>query len=36
MLIGLCSKNNESDVLGVFNGRDDMILKRDHIMAVAH
>jgi len=33
MLVCLCSKNNESDVFGVFDGRKDMILKRDHITA---
>jgi FkbH-like protein len=33
MLVCPCSKNNESDVLGVFDGRKDMILKRDHIAA---
>lgn len=31
MLVCLCSKNNESDVLAVFDGRKDMVLKRDHI-----
>jgi FkbH-like protein len=31
MLVCLCSKNNESDVLAVFDDRKDMILKRDHI-----
>jgi len=33
MLICLCSKNNETDVLAVFDGRKDMILKREHIVA---
>ena len=33
MLVCLCSKNNESDVLAVFDGRSDMILKREHITA---
>ena len=33
MLVCLCSKNNESDVLGVFAVREDMILTRDHIAA---
>jgi FkbH-like protein len=33
MLVCLCSKNNESDVLTVFDGRSDMILKREHITA---
>ena len=31
MLICLCSRNNERDVLDVFDCRDDMILKRNHI-----
>jgi FkbH-like protein len=31
MLVCLCSKNTESDVLAVFDDRKDMILKRDHI-----
>ncbi len=31
MLVCLCSKNNEPDVLGVFDVRKDMILTRDHI-----
>jgi len=34
MLICLCSRNNESDVLDVFDRRDDMVLKRDHIAAL--
>jgi FkbH-like protein len=33
MLICLCSKNNEEDVLEVFASRSDMILRRDHITA---
>lgn len=33
MLICLCSKNNEEDVLEVFGCRNDMILRRDHISA---
>lgn len=33
MLICLCSKNNESDVVAVFDGRKDMILKPEHIAA---
>ncbi|MDB9371273.1 HAD-IIIC family phosphatase [Nodularia spumigena CS-586/05] len=33
MLICLCSKNNEADVLEVFEKRSDMILKREHIIA---
>ena len=33
MLICLCSRNNESDVLDVFDRREDMILKRNHIAA---
>ena len=31
MLVCLCSKNNESDVLAVFDYRKDMVLKRDHL-----
>lgn len=31
MLVCLCSKNNESDVLAVFDHRKDMVLKREHI-----
>jgi FkbH-like protein len=33
MLICLCSKNNQEDVLEVFASRDDMTLTRDHITA---
>jgi FkbH-like protein len=33
MLICLCSRNNERDVLDVFDCRDDMILKQNHITA---
>lgn len=33
MLLCLCSKNNEKDVLEVFDGRPDMVLKRDHLVA---
>ena len=33
MLICLCSKNNEKDVLGVFEHRADMPLKRDHVVS---
>jgi FkbH-like protein/FkbM family methyltransferase len=30
-LLCLCSKNNESDVMAVFDKRDDMVLKRKHL-----
>lgn len=33
MLLCLCSKNNEEDVLDVFARRSDMILTRDHMTA---
>jgi FkbH-like protein/FkbM family methyltransferase len=33
MLICLCSKNNEEDVMEVFRQRDDMLLKLDHLVA---
>ncbi len=33
MLICLCSKNNEEDVVDVFEQRSDMPLRRDHIVA---
>jgi FkbH-like protein/FkbM family methyltransferase len=33
MLLCLCSKNNESDVLAVFNQRADMPLKREHLVS---
>ena len=32
-LLCLCSKNIESDVLDVFEQREDMILKRDHLVS---
>jgi FkbH-like protein len=32
MLICLCSKNNEADVLEVFEQREDMILQRQHLV----
>ncbi|HET9359033.1 MAG TPA: amino acid adenylation domain-containing protein, partial [Vicinamibacterales bacterium] len=32
-LICLCSKNQESDVLEVFDRRDDMVLRRDHLVS---
>ena len=32
-LLCLCSKNDESDVLDVFEQRPDMVLKRDHLVA---
>jgi FkbH-like protein len=32
-LLALCSKNHESDVLGVFAQRPDMVLKRDHLVS---
>lgn len=32
MLLCLCSKNTESDVWSVFDNRQDMILKRDHLV----
>jgi FkbH-like protein len=32
-LLCLCSKNDESDVLEVFDKRPDMILKRDHLVS---
>ena len=32
-LICLCSKNDESDVLEVFDKRSDMILKREHLVS---
>src|SRR5262249_37172687 len=31
-LLGLCSKNNEADVLAVLDHRAEMILKRDHLV----
>ncbi len=33
MLVCLCSKNNEADVFEIFDKRDDMILKRDHLVS---
>ncbi|GAB4211251.1 MAG: hypothetical protein OHK0022_45590 [Roseiflexaceae bacterium] len=33
MLICLCSKNSEADVLAVFDQRADMLLKREHLVA---
>jgi len=33
MLLCLCSKNNEQDVLDVFGQRSDMHLKREHLVA---
>jgi FkbH-like protein/FkbM family methyltransferase len=33
MLLCLCSKNNEKDVLDVFDQRRDMVLRREHIVA---
>ena len=33
MLLCLCSKNNEQDVLDVFDQRGDMPLKRDHLVS---
>jgi len=33
MLLCLCSKNNEQDVLDVFEQRPDMVLKREHLVA---
>jgi FkbH-like protein/FkbM family methyltransferase len=33
MLLCLCSKNNESDVLDVFDQRNDMPLKREHLVS---
>jgi FkbH-like protein len=32
-VICLCSKNNEQDVWAVFDGREDMILKRHHLVS---
>ncbi|MGK7901220.1 MAG: amino acid adenylation domain-containing protein [Hormoscilla sp.] len=32
-LLCLCSKNNEADVLAVLEGRSDMSLKREHLVA---
>lgn len=33
MLLCLCSKNNETDVLQVFDQRTDMLLQREHLVA---
>src|SRR6185369_1758559 len=33
MLLSLCSKNNEKDVLDVFDQRTDMLLKREHLVS---
>ncbi|MCK5345467.1 MAG: FkbM family methyltransferase, partial [Candidatus Heimdallarchaeota archaeon] len=33
MLVCLCSKNNEEDVFEVFNKRDDMLLKPEHLVS---
>ena len=33
ILLCLCSKNDESDVLEVFEQRPDMVLKRDHLVS---
>ena len=33
MLLCLCSKNNEEDVIEVFERRSEMVLKRDHVIA---
>ncbi|MBI4206778.1 MAG: FkbM family methyltransferase [Betaproteobacteria bacterium] len=33
MLLCLCSKNNEDDVLEVFDQRSDMVLKREHLVS---
>jgi FkbH-like protein len=33
MLVCLCSKNNEEDVFEVFNKRDDMALKTEHLVS---
>jgi FkbH-like protein/FkbM family methyltransferase len=33
MLLCLCSKNNEKDVLDVFDLRTDMVLKREHLVS---
>jgi FkbH-like protein len=36
MLLCLCSKNNEEDVIEVFECRSDMCLKREHIISWRH
>jgi len=33
MLVCLCSKNNERDVIEVFDQREDMVLKLEHVVA---
>ncbi|MGH8745061.1 MAG: FkbM family methyltransferase, partial [Burkholderiales bacterium] len=33
MLLCLCSKNNEQDVLQVFDRRSDMVLRREHLVS---
>ena len=33
MLLCLCSKNNEKDALDVFDQRNDMLLKREHLVS---
>lgn len=33
VLLTLCSKNQESDVMAVFDQRDDMLLRREHLAA---
>jgi|GEM_PF-427238 len=33
MLVALCSKNNEEDVVEVFEHNPDLVLKRDHIVS---
>jgi FkbH-like protein len=33
MLLCLCSKNNEKDVLDVFDQRTDLVLKREHLVS---
>ena len=32
MLLCLCSKNNESDVMAVFEKREDLLLKKEHLV----
>lgn len=32
IIIGVCSKNNESDVIEVFRNHPDMVLKEDHLV----
>ena len=34
VILGLCSKNNEDDVLEVFDQHPDMVLKKDHFAAM--